>query len=262
MLVIMPIVFATFTNIKVIIPVVNPFSWDVYFAELDRAIHGGVQPWEWLQPIIGFPIATRLIHICYILWLALLYVVLFWQSFSHADQFLRMRFLITFVLSWALIGSIGGTLFSSAGPVYFERVVGQSGDFGPLNQYLKQVFTDTETGLIFVQERLWNTYASGQADRLSGISAMPSMHVAIVTVMALLGWGYSRTLGLVLSAFALLILIGSVHLAWHYAVDGYISIAAVLLIWCFVGVILRRMAGILGIPHAKASPQSAAVAVA
>jgi hypothetical protein len=43
-------------------------------------------------------------------------------------------------------------------------------------------------------------------------------------VAGILGWGYLA-----------LILVGSVHLAWHYAIDGYVSILAVLLIWRAAG---------------------------
>jgi hypothetical protein len=37
----------------------------------------------------------------------------------------------------------------------------------------------------------------------------------------------------------LLVLIGSVHLGWHYAVDGYVAIAAVTGFWWIAGRIIR-----------------------
>ena len=39
---------------------------------------------------------------------------------------------------------------------------------------------------------------------------------------------------------SVVILTGSVHLGWHYAVDGYVSAAAVLLLWVASGPVLRR----------------------
>jgi len=39
--------------------------------------------------------------------------------------------------------------------------------------------------------------------------------------------------------FVLLILLGSVHLGWHYALDGYVAIILVLLCWQFAGAITR-----------------------
>jgi hypothetical protein len=49
--------------------------------------------------------------------------------------------------------------------------------------------------------------------------------------MVLLARRVNRTLGWAYAVFALLILVGSVHLAWHYAIDGYFSAIAVLLVW-------------------------------
>jgi hypothetical protein len=48
----MPILMSAFTSLKAMIPIINPFSWDPVFAKFDAIIHGGIQPWELLQPII------------------------------------------------------------------------------------------------------------------------------------------------------------------------------------------------------------------
>ena len=246
---VLPLVFTTFTNIKVLIPVVTPFSWDPAFAELDRVLPFGRQPWEWLHPLLGMPGVTKAVYAIYIVWLLYMYMVLFWQTFSLADPFLRMRYILTFTLSWMLIGSVGGTLLSSACPVDVERVTGGPGDFGVLMDYLRMVYEGSDGGLIAVQEYLWEGYLATEGRRFGGISAMPSMHIAMVTVIALLGWSHSRLLGMAFTAFALLILVGSVHLAWHYAVDGYAAAVAVCVLWVAVGALLRRIAPWLGIPQ-------------
>ena len=68
----------------------------------------------------------------------------------------------------------------------------------------------------------------------SGISAMPSLHVAMAFLFALLTWRVNRLLGVCFYAFTGLILLGSVHLAWHYAVDGYLALAITWCIWHLV----------------------------
>ncbi len=259
---VLPLVFTTFTNVKVLIPVVAPFSWDPVFAELDRALHFGSQPWEWLHPMLGAPGMTKLVYVTYIVWLLYMYMVLFWQTFTLANPFLRMRYILTFTLSWMLIGNVGGTLFSSAGPVYYERVTGSPGDFGALMDYLRMVYEGSEGGLIAVQEYLWEGYLATEGRRFGGISAMPSMHIAMVTVIALLGWAHSRLLGAAFTAIALIILIGSVHLAWHYAVDGYAAAIAVCVLWVAVGAVLRRLAPWLGIPQEEDEARAREVAEA
>jgi hypothetical protein len=40
--------------------------------------------------------------------------------------------------------------------------------------------------------------------------------------------------------YGLVILVGSVHLGWHYAVDGYAGIAGALILWWIAGAALRR----------------------
>jgi hypothetical protein len=93
---------------------------------------------------------------------------------------------------------------------------------------------------VHTQEMLWQLYERSAVGLGAGISAMPSMHVAAAVLFALLGWRVSRPLGIAFSVFAGLILLGSVHLGWHYAVDGYISILATIALWKGVGWFLSR----------------------
>ena len=245
-MILLPLFIASFTAIKTMIPMAQPFAWDPLFAEWDRLLHGGIHPWEWLQPILGYPLVTMAIYKVYIAWLLAIHIILFWQVFSLQRPVLRMRFLIAFVLTWALVGSLGGTLLSSAGPVYFGAVTGLADPYAPLLAHLHALQDMPGFELVKIQEWLWSTYAGGLTRDYAGISAMPSMHVAVATLLALLGWKTHRYLGWALSVFALLILIGSVHLAWHYAIDGYVGAVAAVLIWLGTGFVLRRWPRLLG----------------
>jgi hypothetical protein len=42
-----------------------------------------------------------------------------------------------------------------------------------------------------------------------------------------------------MTLFAIVIFIGSIHLGWHYAIDGYASALATAAIWIAVGRLLR-----------------------
>ena len=80
-----------------------------------------------------------------------------------------------------------------------------------------------------VQEDLWAGYMNDGV--LAGISAMPSMHVATAVLMALYAWTHARWAGFVMAVFAILIMLGSVHLGWHYAVDGYVGALIAWIAW-------------------------------
>ena len=222
------------------IPSIAPFTWDARFDLLDRALHGGRLPWEWLEAALGNLPATVALDGIYILWHLLFGVVAAWQVWS-ADRELRARFLVAMVLTWVLLGNVAATLFSSAGPCWYSLVVPGSPDpYAPLMTFLRQVHAEWPLVALQAQDHLWHSYVTGTATPYTGISAMPSVHVAMPVLYVLAAWPRSRALGLLFLAYAAAILVGSVHLGWHYAVDGYASILAVPAIWWAAGKLTAR----------------------
>jgi hypothetical protein len=76
---------------------------------------------------------------------------------------------------------------------------------------------------------------------VSGISAFPSVHVAVAALYVFVGFAVHRLLGWAFLALLLGTLVGSVHLAWHYALDGYVAIVAVAALWVASGPLTERL---------------------
>ncbi|MCI0462940.1 MAG: phosphatase PAP2 family protein [Gemmataceae bacterium] len=241
-LVALPPFIDAFASFKQAIPQLAPFRWDVTFMEWDYLLHGGNHPWELLQPLLAAPAVTTLINWGYNLWFFVMFTVVFWQAWSR-DRLLRRQFLVSFVVLWAVAGTLLAVVFSSAGPCFFGRVTGQADPYTPLMAYLRGVGEQTPLWAVATQERLWDAYQAGQVRLVGGISAMPSMHVASAVLFALVAWRASRWLGLTLTLYAVVIQVGSVHLGWHYAIDGYFGAVVAWLVWLVVGWAARRPLG-------------------
>src|SRR5690606_9683564 len=84
-------------------------------------------------------------------------------------------------------------------------------------------------------------FEAGTGAAGTGISAMPSMHLAIVTLNACMLTSLNRQVGIVAWIYVALIQLGSVYLGWHYAIDGYFSIAVVCVIWWSVRQLQSRL---------------------
>lgn len=82
---------------------------------------------------------------------------------------------------------------------------------------------------------LLNLELNERVGLFGGISAMPSMHMAWTYMWAFAAWQINRGLGIVAHFYAVIIWIGSVHLGWHYFVDGLVSLIVVTIIWQLFG---------------------------
>ena len=230
------VIFIMFFFIKVFaffkanIPVLMPFSWDLEFMALDRALHFGVDPWVWLQPFMGYAPVTFIVNVSYNVWFMVMWVMWVAFAFQARPSVLRTRFFTAFMLLWSIGGSLAAIMLSSAGPAYFERLALTPDPYLPLMDYLRSVNEWLPLWALNAQDILWAGY-EGKQDIIVGISAMPSMHNASSLLFALAGWKLDRRLGIVMTAYAVLIFLGSVHLAWHYAIDAYLGWALALVIW-------------------------------
>ncbi len=224
-----------YTFIKRAIPLAIPFQWDGRFMELDKALHFGTHPYELLAPLLNHSWITFLLNVNYNGWFFVMFTCWFWQGFASTDNALRQRFLLGFTLTWFLGTCVLGTIFSSVGPCFYGRLTGGADPYVPLMAWLNQANTEYPIWSLNVMDELWRNYQTGTGV-VNGISAMPSMHVGTSVLFALLGFASGkRWAGYLLSAFAFLIFVGSIHLGWHYAIDGYAGAAVALFGWWAAG---------------------------
>jgi hypothetical protein len=254
--IIVVILFArAFSSFKTAIPVINPFWADPWLADLDRMTFG-TDPWILTHAIFG-TFGTLVLDRIYILWFIMMFLTLGWFSFAH-DPKLQIRGLMCFLLSWSLLGGAVALGLSSVGPCFYEQFYSND-RFAPLMTKLEAVHIEHELfafrSMQFLIDSLGNNYLGG------GISAMPSLHVtmAMLSFLAVCTYSKSLLLKLLSGLFALAIMIGSVHLGWHYAWDGIFGIIAVSIFWWGSGRLvdwLEQRELRLGQP-APALPQSA-----
>lgn len=224
-------------ELKPAIPAINPFSWDRTFMGLDRTLHFGVDPWVLLQPLMGFDAVTWFINMAYNFWFVALFGAWFWFGFRKEASPVRTQFFVAYMLIWWVGGGLLAVAFSSAGPVYYGGIGLSPDPYTGLMAYLHDVDSRIPIWCLQTQQLLWNGY-TGKVAAL-GISAFPSMHTGSAVLFALATSRVSRPVGLFFTVYAALILLGSVHLGWHYAVDGYAGIALGFLGWWAAGPIAR-----------------------
>lgn len=233
----------SFSALKYQIPAIHPFAWDKTFMQWDRILGMGRLPWEILQPLLGHTWITAGLNFTYDAWFLLMFSVLFSQAFAARGSMLRMQFLLAFSFAWFIAGNILAAIFSSAGPCFYGLLKIGPDPYVAQLAYLHATTAHWPSWSIAMQDTavqniLWTSYAT-HADGLGGISAMPSMHLTSSTLLALVTWRINRKLGAAFTAFLVLIFLGSIHLAWHYAVDGIAGIALAILFWFAAGMIAR-----------------------
>ena len=218
--------FLTFTMIKTSLTFGVPFYAGPALADIDRLLHFGTDPWRiahlassWINAGLAVGVYSGLWFVPSMYFPALL------QLFDD-DEDRIARFVVLFAFAWIVLGNIAAIAFMSEGPVFYDRVNG--GDtFAPLLAALRQSGV-AASAAGSTQQFLWDMYIGSGLTAGSGISAFPSVHVAMVTVIAVYAVERVRHMLIPAILFVATYQFLSVYLGWHYAIDGYASILAVL----------------------------------
>ena len=172
-----------FSVLKGAIAVVSPFAWDAALAELDRALHFGRLPHEWLGPLLR-PLPVAVLNVGYNLWFFLLVVGWLGAAVAIRRPGLRHQYLMAFMLTWFVGGFLVACGFSSAGPCYYARI-----GLGDALRAADGEAARRRGGVRHLGGRdpghALGTASPARGPARPGISAFPSMHVASATLFVL-----------------------------------------------------------------------------
>jgi hypothetical protein len=242
-----PLLFATllasFNSFKQMVLPIAGYGWDPLLAKADRLLFFGQDGWRVTHAVLGSPQATALIDNLYHGWFAPMAIGVIVCAWLPASTYrLRTQYLLSYIAVWIGIGSILAFLMPSAGPCFYSHLVGPSPEYEPLMRRLAEIQAANGAPLsaLHNQAMLLAVHGSDALVMGGGISAMPSVHNGLAVLFALAGWKISRPLGAFFGAYAVVIWVGSVHLGWHYGLDGLVAGALTCGIWVGAGRLADR----------------------
>lgn len=187
-----------------------PFWADPLLADVDRAIFFGRDPWTLLTWLNSGPAAV----FYHRGWFALMIVTLVIVVAAPPSP-KKSAVMLTYFALWSLVGPLVHSLVPAAGPIFFEQM-GYGDRFSDLHNV-----SETKD----VADYLWTIYSSEGFGPGSGISAMPSLHIATTAWMMIAIHIFAPRLTVPVAFSGLLIFLLSIALGWHYAVDGIVGAA-------------------------------------
>ena len=222
---------ATFTAMKSFIGL-GGFTADVPLADLDQWLHFGNDPVVFLHNLFSYADTWRIFAFFYGPgWMLWVNGFVFWMAVAAPKPDIRQRFFVSYVFAWAVLGNFVAWLAISAGPAFFAQVTGDASRFASELAAVSVNVLPNGSGIRDVQLYLWDLYVSRTSGFGMGISAFPSLHVAMVVLCALVATEVDRVLAATGLMIVLVIQTGSVLFGWHYAVDGYFSTIVMVAFW-------------------------------
>ena len=192
---------------KSMIPHVAGYWADPLLADLDQLIFRQ-DPWRLVRHDLLSPIYAQ----AYVSWFPITFGTMGVLAFSGRDH---DRLLTLYLAVLIVGGTIGQYLLPSAGPIFYQRI-------GLGDRFAELVATNHPNYTRFA-DYLWANYASGGANLGTGISAMPSMHVAMAIWTVLAARAIWKPLAIPAAIYAALVWLASIASGWHYATDGLVG---------------------------------------
>lgn len=236
---IFPLFLGAYTWAKASIPFVVGYPWESFWADLDRTLLRD-DGWRIAHAVMPATLARAWTFFYAYIWgFALVFSGALLAMF--ASRRTVAIFYTAMMLSWFIGGFVMAYALSAAGPVFVHLAEPSLIDrFAPLRAELLAVLGPDDVVL-----KTQHYLAAGIDTRIalkgSGISAMPSMHIASATIICLAALG-TRWLPLALLFWGLTF-VGSVYLGYHYAVDAPVAAAVAVACWTVASRIFESATG-------------------
>lgn len=203
--------YATFRNVKSMVPFVNHHLYDDKLAALDRHVWGGHDPANVLHSWFGSGIAAHLFSTAYIAWIGLvpvsICIALVWTRSTSAGSW----FVTAVAVDWVL-GALLYLAVPTLGPIYSDKP-----DFAGL----------PHTYVTTLENSLWSDRTEVVAHpwgsgTLQTIAAFPSLHVGIMMTICLTVQliGLRRWIRVTSWVFLAITVLGTIYLGWHFFTDA------------------------------------------
>lgn len=202
--------YATFRNLKSMVPFINDRSYDAEMARLDDVLLLGHHPATVTHDLFGTGWAAHVFSTAYTGWMLLIpasiAIALVWTRHTSAGSW----YVTAVAFDW-MLGAFLYLALPSVGPIYTEpeRYAG---------------LADTITSRLAAD--IWETRLAVLDDRfaagtLQTIAAFPSLHVGImVTICLVVEYvGLARWIRVAAWLFLGLTLVATVYFGWHYFID-------------------------------------------
>ncbi|WP_345459783.1 phosphatase PAP2 family protein [Nocardioides marinquilinus] len=204
--------YATFRNLKSMVPFVNGKTWDVELRHLDQVLWFGHDPAVVMHDLFGTSWAAYLFAGVYFVWIVLVPASIAFALVFARNHAVSSWYVTAVAFDWAL----GAALYfavPSLGPVFTEA---QRGQFADLPYTYNTSLVDT----------LWSDRTAVLNDvfgahTLQTIAAFPSLHVGIMVTICLVVQygGFARWMRVTAWVFLGLTILATIYLGWHYFVD-------------------------------------------
>jgi hypothetical protein len=219
------------------------FWADPYLAQFDRLLFLGRDPWTLFAWLNSFAMAIFYHRAWFAMMIVTLLVVLTKPSSPQ-----KSAVMLTYFLLWSVMGPVIHVLMPAAGPVFFAKL-GYGDRFGGIQ---------VPAEMTEMSDYLWRVYQTDHFGPGSGISAMPSLHIATTAWMVLAIYVLARRWTWAVAVPGTLIFLLSISLGWHYAADGIVGAAAAIgCYWLCERIYAGRMKLLPRRPGAPLEPETA-----
>lgn len=224
-LVAFPVFMIAFTTAKTGIPFLVGYGWETFWADADKLIFGR-DVWSFATSLPD-P-AMPWMKSAYVWWGLIIYGAVAMITLYAPPKKVLIFFTATFA-TWFIGGCLLAYAFSASGPAFAHLFTPDMQDrFAPLHRFIAARLGD-HNSITLSQQYLAAARSDLLAAKGGGISAMPSMHVGMVALLAIAAW---RTPWFIPAAsYWLIILIASGFTGYHYWVDGLVATGLALLVW-------------------------------